>query len=84
MPVDGPVFRFFRGRKNGVNFEYDIVSRGMEVYAYPPAHIDREKWEPCVWCVLNRQFHENRYCPDCGRPITDEAWAELERRICGG
>ena len=25
---------FFRGRKNEVNFEYDIESRGMEVYAY--------------------------------------------------
>ena len=35
---------FFRGRKNGVNFEYDIESRGMEVYAQQPAHIDREKW----------------------------------------
>ena len=72
---------FFRGRKNGVNFEYDIVSRGMEVYAYQTAHIDREKWEPCMWCTLNRQFHENRYCQACGRPLTEEAWAELERSV---
>lgn len=72
---------FFRGHKNGVNFEYDIVSRGMEVYAYPPAHIDREKWGPCMWCVLNGQFGLNNYCSACGRPLTDEAWAELERRI---
>ena len=35
---------FFRGRWKGVNFEYDIEARGMEVYAYPPAHIDREEW----------------------------------------
>lgn len=24
------------------------------------------------------------YCENCGRPITEEAWAELERRIGGG
>lgn len=53
-------------------------------YAYPPAHIDREKWEPCMWCVLNGQFGLNNYCSSCGRPLTDEAWAELERRVCGG
>lgn len=23
------------------------------------------------------------YCPACGRPLTEEAWAELERRIGG-
>lgn len=23
------------------------------------------------------------YCPMCGRPLTEEAWAELERRIGG-
>lgn len=93
---------FFRGRKNGVNFEYDIVSRGMEVYAYPPARIDREKWEPCEKCntcwtcklALNEFVREPcmscgafknhkslNFCPWCGRPLTDEAWAELEKRI---
>lgn len=24
-----------------------------------------------------------KYCPKCGRPLTEEAWAELERRIGG-
>ena len=24
------------------------------------------------------------YCPICGRPLTEDAWAELERRIKGG
>lgn len=23
------------------------------------------------------------YCPMCGRPLTDDAWAELERRVFG-
>lgn len=25
-----------------------------------------------------------KYCRFCGRPLTEEAWAELERRITGG
>ena len=25
-----------------------------------------------------------KFCPFCGRPLTEEAWAELERRINGG
>lgn len=84
---------------------------GAMFYAYPPAHIDREKWEPCEHCkphenALDRwgphQFpiddgaiyyydvddgwegEEINLCPWCGRPLTDEAWAELERRVCGG
>ena len=24
------------------------------------------------------------FCRYCGRPLTEEAWAELERRVCGG
>lgn len=27
---------------------------------------------------------EINFCPWCGRPLTEEAWAELERRVCGG
>ena len=23
------------------------------------------------------------YCPECGRPLTDEAWGELEKRLRG-
>lgn len=75
-------------------------------YAYPPAHIDREAWEPCEFCgkadfgeygfeigrsyvkiacaigswrfQTEEQFH---FCPECGRPLTEEAWAELEKRM---
>lgn len=49
-----------------------------------PAHIDREKWVPCMWCALNGQFGLNNYCSNCGRPLTEQAWAELERRVFGG
>lgn len=27
---------------------------------------------------------ESRFCPICGRPLTEETWAELERRINDG
>ena len=26
---------------------------------------------------------KNKFCPQCGKPQTEEAWAELERRIGG-
>lgn len=41
---------FFRGRKNGVNFEYNIKSRRIEVYAVEPPRLDRSAWEPCAKC----------------------------------
>ena len=61
-------------------------------YAYPPAHIDREAWKECPWCkseytVIDDDFgqpvHPNtiKFCWNCGRPLTEEAWDELEKRI---
>lgn len=77
-------------------------------YAYPPAHINREAWEPCdectpsCWncidfdsdedtCPINCQRcvnHNNyrtrfKFCSECGRPLTPEAWAMLEKRLRG-
>lgn len=64
-------------------------------YSYTPAHIDRSKWEECDLCSLpdgktaSRLIlaetcnGEAKYCPSCGRPLTEEAWAELERRLSG-
>lgn len=113
---------FFRGRSQGVNFEYDIEARGMEVYAYPPAQIDREALDPCDYCTKqNRKVYKTEtypgicdfevfldngveisvnaynhqtpyteeicfsfpvsYCPKCGRPLTPEAWTDLEKRL---
>lgn len=71
-------------------------------YAYPPARIDREAWDPCQRCgskCLTCAVNETRkctsckgwsnylplykFCPKCGRPMTEEAWAELEKRLRG-
>lgn len=83
----------------------DVIDYGL--YAYPPAHIDREVWEPCELCSGdkldgvgfgdrfglriylnggNGKPPENerfQYCPKCGRPLTEEAWAMLENRFRG-
>ena len=83
---------------------------GWLAYPYPPAHIDRSKWEPCGNCkkacwnckhnlfccegndeecddCVNQSKWEwggyQRYCSKCGRPLTEEVWAELERRVRG-
>ncbi|OUQ16778.1 hypothetical protein B5E80_18865 [Flavonifractor sp. An135] len=90
---------FFRGRKFGVNFEYDIESREIEVYAYTPTASTRKFWTAewrrqyksgihagngyvCSGCDMwnNRP---SWFCPSCGKAMTPEAWAELEKRVRG-
>lgn len=54
-----------------------------------PAKLDRSRWEGC-WSCNNQKIrelglrHGREYCPCCGRPLTEKAWAELERRINDG
>lgn len=48
--------------------------------------LDRSLWKGCQTCKGERSFtarHEVPFCPMCGRPTTEEAWAELEQRIGG-
>lgn len=56
---------------------------------YRPAKLDSSRWEGCGECrstVISQKMVGlgRRYCLYCGRPLTEEAWAELERRINGG
>lgn len=48
-----------------------------------PAKLDRSRWWGCETCKGGR-YRRGEYCPGCGRPLTEEAWAELERRINDG
>lgn len=90
---------FFRGRKNGANFEYDIESRGMEVYSYPPAHIDREAWT-AEWkdsyksgvhagdgyvCSFCDMWsgRKSHFCPNCGKAMDEYGLSLLEKRLRG-
>ena len=78
-----------------------ICDRANEI-AKPPAHIDREAWEPCglcgtihdeIMCRFSKKTEYDqsttsryamaRFCPNCCRPLTEGAWAELEKRVRG-
>lgn len=91
----------FRGW-NTVYVPISSLGKCFDLYAYPPAHIDREAWEPCQRCsskCLTCAVNETKkctsckegsnylplykFCPKCGRPLTEEAWAELEKRLRG-
>lgn len=94
----------FRGW-NTVYVPISSIGKCFDFYAYPPAHIAREKWEPCEWCGSFGKASDNwvctledddghtvtnnhivvcataNYCPSCGRPLTEQAWAELVKRL---
>ena len=36
---------------------------------------------PCTGCNDQSRFKAKRFCQNCGRPLTEEAWAELEGRV---
>lgn len=62
---------------------------------YRLAKLNRSRWDGCFLCngevylngdvcVLGTHYvgvSEFDFCPNCGRPLTEKAWAELERRI---
>ena len=91
---------FFRG----VYCDLDVQHNGLTLYAYPPAHIDREAWSKCGYCGrakikmvrMDLEYNESpgsperlnpnrypRFCPICGKPLNETAWAELEKRLNG-
>lgn len=83
----------------------DTYGETWVAYAYLPAHIIREAWEPCYMCkddncatCINvglyrgyapcntcydegNQYEAASFCPNCGRPLTVDAWEELEKRL---
>ena len=89
----------FRGW-NTVYVPISSLGKCFDLYAYPPAHIDREAWTSCVCnsgkktcctcismqcdsCIGESKYKQGRYCSACGRPLTEKAWAELEKRLRG-
>lgn len=86
---------------------YADKMNGVTFYAYLPAQIDLEAWEPCQECekrncdnCLYSEYLRNmepckscynakewkpisRFCGECGRPLTTEARAMMEKRLRG-
>lgn len=55
-------------------------------YAYHPTHIERENWKPCKICKIKGLpeawiLQKKKFCQYCGKPLTEEAWKELERKF---
>ena len=38
---------------------------------------------PCSQCEQYSNYMPRNFCPNCGRPLTEEAWDELEKRLRG-
>ncbi len=108
--IAGDAISFTRRYYGEVCLSLADYGKTWAAYAYPPARIDREKWEPCEKCkytpenacrkcqneICNAEYRypctgcndqsrfvAKRFCQNCGRPLTEEAWAELERRCLG-
>lgn len=78
---------------------FGLHKQGWFAYAYPPAHLDQKAWSsewietmPILGagnverhCKKCGYLAEDTYsfCPQCGRPMTPEAWSELEKRLRG-
>ena len=37
----------------------------------------------CMKDISANSAFRIKFCPECGRPLSEEAWAELERRVRG-
>lgn len=64
------------------------VAAAIVIGQKQPAKLDRGRWDGCDTCknpifatccsgLLNEPVN---YCPSFGKPLTEEAWAEPERR----
>lgn len=95
IPFPGSVFTiFFNSRLNAELVKTILIHEDahpneavpFNPCTYTPANIDRKAWEPCECCrsakFMNGQYMYN-FCPSCGRPLTDEAWGNLEKQLEG-
>lgn len=98
--IAGDAISFTRRYYGEVCLGLSDYGKTWTAYAYQTAHIDLEKWTAewvdndqdermmckCFKCgyPVSYFWGKTAFCPGCGRAMTPEAWAELERRVCGG
>ena len=98
--IVGDAISFTRRHYGEVCLGLSDYGKTWTAYAYQTAHIDLEKWTAewvdndhseemmckCSKCgyPVSYFWGKTAFCPGCGRAMTPEAWAELERRVCGG
>ena len=60
------------------------ILKDKQQAARQAVRLDRNLWKGCRLCNRKyRLWYLTEFCPNCGKPLTEEAWAELERRIGG-
>lgn len=42
-----------------------------------------ENYEHTATIESDSMEFEIKYCPKCGKPLTEAAWEELEKKVCG-
>lgn len=72
----------------------EAVHVAISALSAQQAPLDRSRWKGCPNCKrewgvcaipTNRfEIRQKGFCVSCGRPLTEEAWKELEGRINGG
>lgn len=46
----------------------------------------KSRWTPCRYCEGGKTIYQEKgmkYCHECGRPLTQEAWEEWKKRMMG-
>lgn len=75
---------FISDHSGGANKMVDVRGKDNNV----STNIDLEAWEPCEECRCREMAYAwirigRLYCGYCGRPLTPEARAMLEKRLRG-
>ena len=79
----------------GVNAMNNALQTAIAALRAQEGKLDRSRWEGCEYCkavpeeeadIIPGKYNHKvcikiSYCPFCGLPLTEQAWAELERRI---
>lgn len=83
----GDTGMFYTTTERGTNYAaYSLYGVTWQAYGYHPFSLDRKLWqrcEDCDRCAGGGMFQPRGVCVECGRPLTEETWDALRRRIMG-